>query len=102
MLNRLGLWDKLQGRIVQGENITQTFQFVASGNAEFGFVAASQLEERTDGSFWIPPQSLYDPIEQQAVLLNNGRNYPAAVAFMAYLKSKEAISRIETAGYSVP
>ena len=101
VLNRLGLWDKLQGRIVQGENIMQTFQFVASGNAELGFVAASQLEERTDGAFWIPPQSLYGPIEQQAVLLTNGRNNPAAVAFMAYLKSKEAISRIE-AGYSVP
>ncbi len=102
VLNRLGLWDKLQGLIVQGENITQTFQFVASGNAELGFVAASQLGERTDGSFWIPPQSLYGPIEQQAVLLTNGQNNPAAVAFLAYLRSKAAISRIEAAGYKVP
>jgi molybdate transport system substrate-binding protein len=75
---------------------------VASGNADLGFVAASQLEDRTDGSFWIPPQSLYDPIEQQAVLLANGQNKPAALDFMAFLKSKEAISQIEAAGYSVP
>ena len=71
-LRSLKLWTHLKGRLVRGENIAQTFQFIASGNAKLGFVAYSQIMNpglSIDGSFWEVPQSIYKPIEQQAVLI---------------------------------
>jgi molybdate transport system substrate-binding protein len=101
VLQRLGLWELLAERLVRGENIGQTFQFVITGNAELGFVARAQLAQQPafGGSSWEPPQSLYDPIEQQAVLL---RDSPAGQAFMAFVKSEEARALIRAYGYDVP
>ena len=98
----LGLWAMLKTRLVRGENIGQTFQFVHSGNAELGFVAYSQLfnpKNSVQGSFWIPPQSLYSPIDQQAVLLNDKQ---AARDFMVFLKRPLARQIIQDYGYDVP
>ena len=64
-LRSLKLWTNLKERLVQGENIAQTFQFVSSGNAKLGFVAYSQImnsDHSTDGSFWEVPKSIYKPI----------------------------------------
>lgn len=97
-----GVWQILQGRMVRGENIGQTFQFVKSGNAELGFVALSQIRKAgaaINGSFWEPPPSLYDPIEQQAVLL---KDHAVARAFMDFLKGEQARKIIESYGYSTP
>lgn len=102
VLQRLGYWQPLSGRLVRGENIGQTFQFVVSGNAELGLVARAQLVDRgraLTGSSWEPPQSLYDPIEQQAVLL---RDSAAGREFMAYVQSVEARALIRSNGYDVP
>ena len=66
-MKALGMYDKLAGKIVQGSNITQTFQFVDTGNAELGFVALSQVIERQGGSRWIVAAKLYSPILQDAV-----------------------------------
>tara|TARA_B100000767_G_scaffold142977_1_gene135052 strand:- start:1960 stop:2685 length:726 start_codon:yes stop_codon:yes gene_type:complete len=102
VLVELGLWPILQMRLVRGENIGQTFQFVHSGNAELGFVAYSQLfnpKNSVQGSFWIPPQSLYSPIDQQAVLLNDKQ---AARDFMVFLKRPLARQIIQDYGYDVP
>ena len=71
-MKALKLYDTLQPKIVQGNNITQTFQFVDTGNAELGFVALSQLVGNTGGSRWLVPQDLYKPIRQDAVLLKKG------------------------------
>lgn len=98
MQNR-GVWAPLQQRIVRGENINQTYQFVHSGNAELGFVALSHLqrsEPAREGSYWQPPQTLYRPIEQQAVLLNNTA---AARAFLAFVKGPTARTIIQRHGY---
>ena len=102
VLRRLGQWHALQGRMVRGENIGQTFQFVSSGNAELGFVAASQVnnpDKPVGGSFWLVPSSLYDPIEQQAVLL---RDNDVAREFLAFMKGGEAVGIIRRFGYSQP
>jgi molybdate transport system substrate-binding protein len=92
-------WDSLQDRIVLGENITQTYQFVQSGNAELGFVAYAQVKRPgrpMEGSLWVVPQSLYSPIEQQAVLL---RDNETARMFVAFLRSNEALQIIHDHGY---
>ena len=103
VLDKLGLTAQLQPRFVQGENIAQTFQFVATGNAPLGFVALSQVMEdgkiRT-GSAWRVPAHLHDPIRQDAVLLLPGKDSAAARALMNYLRSDRARAIIQAYGYS--
>ena len=102
VLQALGLWDGLTGKVVRGENIGQAFQFVLSGNAELGFVSRSQLtipSRDFGGSSWEPQQALYDPIEQQAVLLKDS---PVGRGFMAFMQGEEARALIRSYGYDVP
>lgn len=101
VLEGLDLWQPLQARLVRGESIAQTFQFVATGNAETGFVALAQVQAwpQSPGSLWDIPQSLYDPINQQAVLLSRGQDNPAAQAWLTFLASDAARAMIQQAGY---
>ena len=102
VLTHLGLLKPLQAKFVQGENISQTFQFVSSGNAELGFVALSQVYFKgslKSGSAWIIPDTLYSPIRQDAVLLTTAKNKAAAQAFMSYLKSSKAKAVMTAYGY---
>lgn len=102
VLEARGLWEELKGRLVRGENIGQAFQFVASENAELGFVARSQLVRpgrAIAGSYWDIPPELYSPIEQQAVLLQDSE---AARAFLSFVRSEEAIRIIRDHGYEAP
>jgi molybdate transport system substrate-binding protein len=99
-MKALNLYDTLQPKIVEGANVTQAFQFVATGNAEAGFIALSQLSGNSGGSRWLVPQNLYKPIKQDAVLLKKGAGNEAAVAFIAFLKSPEARAVIEKYGYA--
>lgn len=101
-LNTLGLLARLRPRLVRGENIAQTFQFVATGNAELGFVALSQVYaggKLTRGSAWIVPSALHAPIRQDAVILARGRDNPAAWALTRYMKQDEARAIIRAYGY---
>jgi molybdate transport system substrate-binding protein len=100
-MKALKLYDTLQPKIVQGNNISQTFQFIDTGNAELGFVALSQLAGNTSGSRWLVPQSLYTLIKQDAVLLKKAANNEAAKAFMTFLKGPEAKAVIEKYGYAI-
>jgi molybdate transport system substrate-binding protein len=89
---------------VQGENITQTYHFISTANAELGFVALSQVIEKgkiINGSGWIIPDNLYTPIRQTAVLMKKGAKNPAAAALIDYLKSKPALAIIKTYGYDL-
>ena len=103
VLAALKLTETTQSKWVQGENIAQTYQFVATGNANLGFVALSQIMSDghvTNGSSWIVPTHLYSPIRQDAVLLQHGADNLAAHAWMAYLKnSPEAQRIIHSYGY---
>lgn len=103
VLTQLKLTDRVQGKWVIGENIAQTYQFVASGNAELGFVALSQVMQDgklVSGSAWLVPASLHSPIRQDAVLLKRGENNEAARAFFDYLKTPAAaLILIRSYGY---
>jgi len=104
VLARQGLTDKVKDKIVEGQNITQAFQFVSTGNAELGFVALSQIYKDgkvTSGSAWIVPASLHDPIKQDAVILNKGKDNPAAKALVDYLKGPKAAAVIKSYGYEL-
>jgi molybdate transport system substrate-binding protein len=104
VMAKLQVLDTLAPRFVQGENVTQTYQFVASGNAELGFVALSQVIEGgkvTHGSAWIVNPDLYTPLRQQAVLLLPGKGRSGATALMAYLQSARAQAVIASYGYTL-
>ena len=96
------LWQDMNDKIVRGENIAQTFQFVSSGNAELGFVSYSQIMDpnfNLDGSVWLVPQSLYNPIEQQAVLL---RDSSLGNDFLSFMQTDKALNIIQKNGYELP
>jgi len=99
-MRTLGLYEKLQPRIVQGASITQALQFVDTGAAELGFVALSQVIDQKGGSRWLVPEVDHEPIVQQAVLLKTGADNPAAKAFLAFLKGPQARAIIEKYGYA--
>jgi molybdate transport system substrate-binding protein len=104
VLEKLGLREAVQGKLVEGQNITQAHQFVSTGNAELGFVALSQVYQNgqlSSGSAWIVPDELHDPIKQDAVILKQGAGNPAAAALVEYLKGPEAAKVIESFGYKL-
>jgi molybdate transport system substrate-binding protein len=104
VLTDLGLLDAVQPKFVTGENIAQAFQFASTGNAELGFVALSQVMKDgkiTEGSAWIIPDTLHAPIRQDAVVLEKGKDKPAATALMEYLKGDEARAIILSYGYAI-
>lgn len=101
-LQKLGLAEALSGKFVQGESIGQAYQFVATRNAPLGFVALSQVfvEGRlTEGSAWRVPETLYEPIRQDALILARGRDNPAASELMRYLQGDAARAIIGAYGY---
>lgn len=105
VLGALKLRDSLQDKIVLGENIGQAYLFVASGQADLGFVGLSQIMHHgtlSSGSVWMIPAGLYRPIKQDAVLLQAGQNSQAAQQFLAYLKTDPARRLISSYGYSFP
>lgn len=104
VMDKLGVSAALRPRLVQGENIAQTFQFVSSGNAALGFVALSQVMvdgKISQGSAWQVPAHLHAPIRQEAVLLQPGQGKPGALALLQYLRSDKARAIIQTYGYSL-
>jgi molybdate transport system substrate-binding protein len=101
VLERLGLSDQLKAKQVYGDNIAQTRQFAATGNAEMGFIALAQIALNDTGRRWEIPAKLYDPIRQDAVLLAKGKAQPAAVEFMDFLHSDTARDIILKFGYGI-
>lgn len=100
-LMMLELTDAVAAKLVTGENISQTLQFVDSGNAELGFVALSQVADKPGTQVWRVPQEFYAPILQDAVLTKVGEADPAARAFLDFLRGDEARAIIEKYGYEV-
>lgn len=105
VLKGLGLMAALTPRLVQGTSIAQTHQFVATGNAELGFVAMSQVfssdGKLTQGSAWAVPARLHTPIRQDALLLVGGKRNPAALALLDYLRGDKARALIRSFGYEL-
>ncbi|MDM5178071.1 molybdate ABC transporter substrate-binding protein [Massilia sp. DJPM01] len=103
-LDKLGLRERLAARLVQGDSIAQTHQFLVSGAATLGFVAMSQVfsgGKLQSGSAWVVPADMYAPLRQDAVLLERGKGKPAALAFLRYLKSEPAREVIRSYGYAL-
>ena len=98
-LQHLKLYDVLKPKLVQGASIAQAYQFVATGAAELGFVAQSQVADEAGGSRWLVPEADHAPIEQQAILLKTGEADPAAKAFLDFLKGPQARAIIRRYGY---
>jgi molybdate transport system substrate-binding protein len=104
VLEKLKLTEATKGKIVTGQNITQAYQFVSTGNAELGFVALSQIYKDgkvTSGSAWLVPANLHDPIKQDAVILTKGKDNAAAKALVEYLKGPKAAAVIKSYGYEL-
>ena len=104
VLARLDLTEATKGKLVEGQNITQAFQFVSTGNAELGFVALSQIYKDgkvSNGSAWIVPAAMHDPIRQDAVILAKGKDNAAAQALVDYLKGAKAAAVIKSFGYEL-
>jgi len=102
-MKSLGVHEALLPKVVMAENITQAHQFVSSGNAPLGFVALSQVlrDGRIEGSAWPVPAALHPPIRQDAVVLDKGKDKPAAQALVKYLKSDKARALIQSFGYGL-
>jgi molybdate transport system substrate-binding protein len=103
-MQKLGVWDGLQPRIVMGENLGQTMGFIESGNAELGFLALSQVLDpklKVKGSRWNVPTDLHEPIRQDVVLLVKGKDNQAAKALMDFMRGPQANAIIERYGYAL-
>lgn len=101
-LKNLGIADSVSARVIEAGNATQAYQFVASGNADLGLLALSHVwadNALKSGSAWLVPAKLHDPLHQEAVLLKQGRNNPAAEALLAWLKTDKVRTWIRQYGY---
>ena len=101
-LTKIGMLPLLQAKLVTGESMGQAFGMVASGNAELGFVAMSQVFEDNklkSGSAWVVPANLHSPLKQDAVLLARGKSNPAARQLMTFMKSGQARAIMTSFGY---
>ena len=104
-MTNLGLLKELQSKLVQSDNIAQTYQFVSTQNAQIGFVALSQVFANgkiTSGSAWIVPGNLHQPIQQDVILLRKGQDNKAATALLLYLKGEQAKKIMKSFGYLSP
>ena len=98
-LRSQGLWQTVQERLVFGENVGQAYALVATGNADLGFVALSQV---LTTNHWPVPPAWHEPIAQDAVLLNRAVANEAAIAFLAFLRTDAARQIIRDFGYRTP
>lgn len=100
-LKNMGLFDQLQTRLVRGENVGQTYQFIHTGAADLGFISLAQIiktDKHSSGAYWLVPEDLYEPIEQQAVLLIDTKT---ARDFLRFVQSDSGKKIIGSFGYSL-
>lgn len=104
-LRKAGIYDAVKDRIVLGENISQTAEFVESGNADAGIIALSLVQSPTmkdKGSAWNIPENLYSPIEQGAVVIRAAANPQGAQQFLDYVKTPATAVLLERYGFVLP
>jgi molybdate transport system substrate-binding protein len=104
-LQKQRLWRQIQNKMVLGENIAQTLQFVQTDNAEVGIVALSLLRAPLltgQGQYWLVPQHLYPPLEQAMVVTKRGQSNPWAYRYLQFLKSPSAQRTLSDYGFLSP
>ena len=101
-LRSAGIYDQVKGKLVFGENISQTAQFVQSGNAQVGLVALSLAisPAMKEGHRWEVPVEAYPPIEQSAVVLRSSKNVAAARAFLDFVRGEQGREILRKNGFS--
>ncbi|HEY9050532.1 MAG TPA: molybdate ABC transporter substrate-binding protein, partial [Gammaproteobacteria bacterium] len=100
-LQHLNSYDAVKNKLVYGENIAQTYQFIESGSADLGFVALSQVNN-SSSRYWLVPQSFYTPLEQQLVILKSSRNAALAKIFVEFMQQDSIKKLIRSHGYDTP
>ena len=104
-LTKLTMWNSIQRKLAKGESVTQTYQLAATEKADLAFIALSQVMHDgkvTEGSWWLVPSEMHQPIRQSAVLLTQAKDPAAAKAFLAFLRSEKARAVMRGFGYEVP
>nr|WP_314629361.1 molybdate ABC transporter substrate-binding protein [uncultured Noviherbaspirillum sp.] len=99
-LQQAGLWDRLQQKLVYGENVAQTMQFVESGNAQAGLVSRAHVKERPNG--WVLPAGSYPALEQGAIVTARGKSHPAAARYLQFLGSQRGRALLAACGFLLP
>ena len=99
-LQQAGLWDRLQQKLVYGENVAQTMQFVESGNAQVGLVSRAHVKERPNG--WVLPAGSYPALEQGAIVTARGKAHPAAARYLSFLRSERGRALLAACGFLLP
>jgi molybdate transport system substrate-binding protein len=100
-----GLWDKVQEKLVFGENISQTAQFVQSGAADVGIIALSQAispKMENDGDYWVIPAESYNKLGQAYAILQKGKDKPGVRKFLQFVQGKKGEKVFFKYGYSLP
>ncbi|MEI6305527.1 MAG: molybdate ABC transporter substrate-binding protein [Deltaproteobacteria bacterium] len=104
-LRSSAIWDRVQAKLVYGENIAQTAQYVQSGNAQVGIIALSLVlspELSNKGGYYLIPDTLHNSLEQGFVITKQGANKPLAKQFADYFGSKQARSVMLKYGFALP
>jgi molybdate transport system substrate-binding protein len=104
-LKHAGVYDRVSGRLVLGENVSQTAQFVESGNAQAGFLPLAQAVApgmRGKGKYWQVPEDSYLPLAQVAVILSHSQHKKEAAEFLEYIKTKESAEVFRKYGFTLP
>lgn len=104
-LRASGIWDKVEGKLVYGENIGQTAQFVQSGNAEIGMIALSLAigpQMKGKGSYSLVPGNLHQPLEQGFVVTKRAGDNALARAFADYMRTPAAREVMVRYGFALP
>jgi molybdate transport system substrate-binding protein len=104
-LRHQGIYDQIKDKLVLGENISQTAQFVVSGNADAGILALSLAVAppmKARGRFVEIPPDDYPPIIQAAVILKSARDKKAAGQFLDFLKQPSAAALMKRYGFASP
>ena len=104
-LKHFGLYDKVSGKLVFGENISQAAQFVQSGNAQAGLIALSHALSpamKSKGRYWTVPLDSYPTLNQAAIIVSHSKQTDAARAFLSFLRTSDATILLEDYGFTLP
>jgi molybdate transport system substrate-binding protein len=104
-LRAAGLWDTLEPRLVYGENIAQTAQYVQSGNAQVGIIAlalAVSPELAKQGGYGLIPDTLHAPLTQGFVITKRAAGSTAAKRFADFMGSEATRSVLGRYGFTLP
>ncbi|CAN5661714.1 molybdate ABC transporter substrate-binding protein [soil metagenome] len=100
-LESAGIWDELRPKIVYGENVRQTLQFIQTGNAEAGMVALS-IAEVPEISYTLIDEGMHNPLEQAMVVVAGTPHEQAAREFVAFVNGPEGREIMRQYGFSLP